>query len=151
MEAGKRPGGLTALAVFNFIGAAGLCLGAIGFMAMPRLLENAPPAPNPQQQAQIDALTDLGTLPLYLIAGRSLIVAILLLVSGIGYLKLKKFLGRTVGNAYAVVSIALAIPMVMLAPPALGGGYSLAGLLNFLYPVLTLILLNTTFKEDFVN
>jgi uncharacterized membrane protein (DUF2068 family) len=151
MDAGKRPGGLTALAVFNFIGAAALLLGAMGFMALPALLENAPPTPNPQQQAQIEALTELGTTPLYLIAARSLIVAVLLLVSGIGYLKVKKFLGRTLGNAYAIVSIVLALPMMIYAPAALGGGFSLTGLLSFLYPVITLVLLNTTFKEDFVN
>jgi hypothetical protein len=32
-----------------------------------------------------------------------------------------------------------------------GGGFNLGTILGLVYPVITLFLLNTTFKEDFVN
>ena len=150
---GKRPGGLTALAVFNFIfGALGL-IGGLALLALPPLLDQVAQAPNmnEQQRAQIDALQQVGTLPLMLTIASSVIVGALLIASGIGYLKQKKFLGRTLGNVYALFSIISAVPIALWMPVALGGGFNLTSILSFLYPALTLLLLNTTFKEDFVN
>jgi hypothetical protein len=72
-------------------------------------------------------------------------------VSGVGYLKLKKFLGRTIGNVYAIVSIVYSAASPFLLPAALGGGFGIAAIIGLIYPLLTLILLNTTFREDFVN
>jgi hypothetical protein len=150
---GKRPGGLTALAVFNFIfGGLGL-LGSLTLLALPALLDQVTQAPNmnEQQRAQLDALQQIGTLPLWLTSASGVIVGALLIASGIGYLKQKKFLGRTLGNVYALFSILSAVPIAFLMPVALGGGFNLTSILSFLYPALTLLLLNTTFKEDFVN
>jgi hypothetical protein len=156
---GKRPGGLTALAVFNFIFAAFSLLGAVTLLAMPALLELAAQSAgesasqmNDQQRAQIEAMTEMGgTLPLMLTAAGSALVGALLIASGVGYLKQKKFLGRTLGNVYAVFSLVTSIPIALFMPVALGGGFNLLSILGLLYPALTLLLLNTVFKEDFVN
>jgi len=80
----------------------------------------------------------------------SLIRAVLFIVSGIGYLKLKKFLGYKLGNACAVISLLYVLWTIFL-PAELGGGFTIALIIGSIYPLLTLILLNTTFKEDFVN
>jgi len=148
----KRPGGLTTLAVVNFILAAFSVLGILGLavmLVMPRM-DN--PNITPQQQAQIDAMMNTGTTTfILLIVVPTVIGTVLLLLSGVGYLKLRKFLGRTLGNTYAVFSILTRIPIMLRASVVLGGGFRLTSLINLIYPVLTLILLNTVFKDDFVN
>jgi hypothetical protein len=152
----KRPGGLTALAVFNFIFGGLSLLGALGSAALipflGRISEQAasqdmPPA----QRAQVEALADMSGSLFVLLAVVSLVTAVLLIVSGVGYLKLKKFLGRTIGNVYAIVSIVYSAASPFLLPAALGGGFGIAAIIGLIYPLLTLILLNTTFREDFVN
>ena len=155
MASDKRPGGLTALAVINFIWGGFTALGAIGLAVliplMGRVMDQASTQMTPEQQAQMEALRDIsGPLFMTLIL-ISAVTAVLLIASGVGYLKLKKFLGRSLGNAYGVISVVYAIAAAMLLPVALGGGFNIMTIVGLIYPVLTLILLNTTFKEDFVN
>jgi hypothetical protein len=61
---------------------------------------------------------------------------------------MKRFLGRTLGNAYAVAAILLGLATSQLFPEELGGGINIGTLVWLIYPVITLILLNSTFKED---
>jgi hypothetical protein len=155
MASDKRPGGLTALAVINFIWGGITCLGAIGLAVliplMGTVLDQASTQMNPQQQEQIQALRDVGQ-PLFLtVFVISAVTAALLIASGVGYLKLKKFLGRTLGNAYGIISVVYSVVAAMVLPEAIGGGFTISAIIGLIYPVLTLILLNTTFKEDFVN
>jgi hypothetical protein len=155
MASDKRPGGLTALAVINFIFGGISLLGAIALAAlfplMQMALDQAGDQLQPEQMAQIQAMNDVGA-PLFItVACISFVTAVLLIASGVGYLKLKKFLGRTLGNAYAVISIVYSVASAMLLPMELGGGFNIMAIVGLIYPVLTLILLNTTFKEDFVN
>lgn len=81
----------------------------------------------------------------------SAVTIVLLLISGIGYLKQKKFLGRILGNAYAVVGIIGGMVSGVMLPPELEGGFTIGRIIDLIYPVLTLILLNTTFKDDLTN
>jgi len=76
---------------------------------------------------------------------------VLLLLSGIGYLKLKKFLGRMIGNTYAVISIVSSVISGIMFPSEMGGGFNIGTIIGLIYPIITLILLNTTFKEDLTN
>jgi hypothetical protein len=144
-----RPGGLTALAVINFIfGGLGL-IGALGLAALlPMLAQGGAPGLSEEQRAQLDALTSLGNGPFLLGVASSAIGGLLLIVSGIGYLQQKRVLGRVLGNVYAAFAIATSIPMALWLPAQVGGGFNLSSILNFLYPVLTLLLVNVTFKED---
>lgn len=144
-----RPGGLTALAVLNFLfGCLGL-LGALGLAALaPMLAQGLPPGLSEQQRAQLEALTTLGTLPFVLTIASSAIGGVLLIVSGIGYLGQKRMLGRTVGNAYAVFAVLTTIPITLWLPAQVGGGLNISTILNFIYPVLTAVLVNVTFKDD---
>lgn len=156
MASGNRPGGLTALAVINFILGGLSLLGSLGTMALipflGRIAEQASTQNmTPAQQEQIQALADVGSGTFLVLLCISLISAILLIVSGIGYLKLKKFLGRTLGSAYAIVGIVSSASSSALMPDTLGGGFNIMVIVGLIYPVLTLILLNLTFKEDFVN
>ncbi len=151
MSADKRPGGLTALAVVNFILGALSILAAVGLPAMLALVEQAAQNMTEQQRAQVAALGEIGSTLLMLLVVANLISGILSIASGVGYLKLKKFLGRTIGNVGAVYSIGITVASVVGLPPAIGGGFNLMVLLTLLYSVITLFLLNVTFKEDLVN
>jgi hypothetical protein len=152
MEQEKRPGGLTALAVFNFIFAG---LGVIGFMGFAALLglRNVIPTDNmqPDQRAQFEAFQEMGTLFFVAILALMLVSMVLEIISGIGYLKQKRGMGWMVGNVYAIFSMVSGVVSGLVMKPELGGGFNIGAILGFVYPVLTLILLNSTFKEDFTN
>lgn len=77
----------------------------------------------------------------------SLVSTALLIVSGVGYLKQKKFLGQKLGSLYGLLGIATTVFGLVATNQSFGIG----SIIGLIYPVLTLVLLNTTFKEDFVN
>jgi hypothetical protein len=72
--------------------------------------------------------------------------AFLLITSGVGYLKQKRVMGRTLGTVYALVSLGSTVIGV-----ANGSGVGIGTIIFSVYPILTLIMVNTTFKEDLVN
>ncbi len=151
MNEGKRPGGLTALAVLNFIFSGWGLLGIMGMITMivvfGKLAENM----DEQARTQLEAIQAIGRPMLICLLAVSAVSSILLLISGIGYIKQKKFMGRTLGNAYAVLAIIIGIVSAVMMKPEIGGGFTIGAIIGFIYPVLTLILLNTTFKEDLTN
>ena len=152
MSEGKRPGGLTALAVINFVFAALGVLSALGFVVILAMAGSLADAPMDEtQRAQIDALQDLGKPMMIALLALTIVTSILLLAAGIGYLKQKKFLGRTLGNVYALLSLVRAVWSGVAFPEELGGGFNLGALIGLIYPVITLVLINTTFKEDLTN
>lgn len=155
MTEGKRPGGLTALAVLNFIGGVFAVFGGLGNFALaaglPKMREMAEANDDADLMRFVEALERTGPDLIMLMAAISLLAGVLLIVSGVGYLKQKKFLGRTLGSVWAVLSIVSNVVSVMSMEEAVGGGMSLMVLVFLIYPLLTLILLNTTFKEDFVR
>jgi hypothetical protein len=155
MSSGTRPGGLTALAVINFVLGGFGALSALGLIVLIPLLGNIAQVEGdvpPEQQAQLDALQEISAGIFITIGVLSVISAVLLIIAGIGYLKLKKVLGRMVGNAYGVLGIASSLASMSWMPEALGGGsFSIGTIIGLIYPVLTLILVNTAFKDDLVN
>jgi hypothetical protein len=78
----------------------------------------------------------------------SLLVTVLQILSGIGYLGQKRVLGRTMGNAYGILS--LVGVGISLAVPQPGASQWMV-LTNMVLPVITLVLINTTFKDDLVR
>jgi hypothetical protein len=154
MNQEKRPGGLTALAVFNFIFSGSNLLGLLGWVVIFFIIIGVIPTDqmNEVQQKQMEAFKDLG-IPIFIfILVLSIVSGILLLVSGIGYLKQKKIMGRMLGNIYAGISIISSIISgILINDPEIGGGFNIMTIVGLIYPVLTLILLNTTFKEDLTN
>jgi hypothetical protein len=149
MTEGKRPGGLTALAVINFIFFAS-SLASLGTIAV----RNKIPITDEMgesQRAQIEAFRNMETSTVVLLTISTLAAGVLLLLSGIGYLKQRRFLGRILGNVYAAVAITGTLLSTVLLDAEIGGGFSLNLLISLIYPVLTLILINTTFQDDLVN
>ena len=135
----SRPGGLTALAVLNFIFAGLSALGVLG-LAMALGLAKT-------DSKLADELAKVPPGMLMFGIGVSLVATILLIVSGIGYLGQKRFLGRILGSAYGVVAIGSGVTNLVL----MGQGFGIMNIVGFIYPALTLLLLNSIFKDDFVN
>jgi hypothetical protein len=139
MSEGKRPGGLTALAVLNFVFGG---LGAIGLLFLFSLLGAADKATGGESTR---AMTHAGSGMVWFSLLLSMATVALLIVSGVGYLGQKRMLGRTMGNTYAIVSLVSTAIGISVA------GFTFMTLIGVVYPVLTLALLNTTFKGDLVN
>lgn len=156
MTEGKRPGGLTALAVLNFVfGGFGL-LGTAAFFAIMAIVNKAAQDGSNEEAAEAQremakAWQEVGIGFFYVIMALGAVSAILLIASGVGYLQQKRFLGRTLGNVYAVLSIASSLIMGAVVSSEAGGGFNIGTIIGLVYPGLTLLLLNTTFKEDFVR
>lgn len=152
MSEGKRPGGLTALAVINFVFAGWGVIGLLGLVAMFAFVGMIPTDQMDEtQKAQIEAFQNMG-LPVFIfIFALSIVSGVLLLLSGIGYLKQKKLLGWGLGNAYGVISIVSSIVSAFTFPAEIGGGFNIGIIIGLIYPIVTLVLLNTTFKEDLTN
>jgi hypothetical protein len=129
---------LTALAVLNFI------FGAIGIIGA-LLFLGAVSAAKASLEAEGASYSGQSVTMLYISALLMGLAAILLIVSAVGYLKQKGF-GRSLGTTYALVSIASTILTAVT-----GGGIGVFGILFLVYPVLTLLLLNTSFKSAFAR
>jgi len=152
MDEGKRPGGLTALAVINFVFSGWGFIGLLGLAAFFAFIGKIPTDEMQEaQRTQFEAFQNMGLSVFVIIFALSLISSVLLLLSGIGYLKQKKFLGRMMGNAYAVITIVSSVISGMMFAPEMGGGFNIGTIIGLIYPVLTLILLNTTFRDDLTN
>lgn len=153
MSEGKRPGGLTALAVLNFVFGG---MGALGVLAMAAVFAlmgavTASAESEEAQQKMAEAWEQIGKSWFLGFIALSAVSAALMIASGVGYLQQKRFLGRTLGNAYALLSIASSIGVALMLPADAGGGFNIPTMIGLIYPGLTLALLNTTFKEDFVR
>jgi len=146
MAEGKRPGGLTALAVLNFVFGG---LSALGILALVALLGTVNAVSGGELASAAGegmAEAGLGGAMLLITICLSIASCALLIISGVGYIKQKRVMGRTMGSLYGI----LALVGTLLALGA-GGDFGLAEIIGLIYPVLTLIMVNTTFKEDLVN
>jgi hypothetical protein len=99
----------------------------------------------------VKAWQEIGMPLFYIMLIAMAVSAILLIASGVGYLQQKKVLGRGCGNTYAIVSIVVSVAMGVMVTEKAGGGFNIGTIIGLIYPVLTLILLNGTFKHDFVR
>ncbi|MCH2060222.1 MAG: hypothetical protein MK183_06305 [Verrucomicrobiales bacterium] len=140
MAEGKRPGGLTALAVLNFVFGG---LGAIGIFGMLALLGAADSMTG---GAVMEGMGEAGGGNLMIILILSCLSSVLLIISGVGYIKLKRVLGRTMGSLYGILGLAGTALQLVGGEP-----FGIGIIIGLIYPLLTLILLNTTFKDDLVN
>ena len=91
MSEGKRPGGLTALAVLNFIFGGLGAIGALGLIAIMALLNVAAAETDLDEngRALADAWAEAGLPIFYLIVATTALSAFLLIASGVGYIKQK--------------------------------------------------------------
>jgi len=142
MAEGKRPGGLTALAVLNFVfGGLGAIFTLLAFAGLAVIREGIKTA-----EANGGKYEGQGLMIATIVVALTGLAAFLLIASGVGYLKQKRFLGRTLGTVYGLVSLGGTVLAI-----ATGGGIGIGTIIFSVYPVLTLIMVNGTFKDDLVN
>jgi hypothetical protein len=150
----RRPPVVTLLALCNFILAALFGIGLVAYFGRMRLIplvESHSPSLSATELKQGEAMLSLGITPYYVLGVAMVILSVLMIVSGIGYLYLKKFEGKTLGNVAALLSIATALAVTFWVPAVLDGGINGFSVINYSYPLLTLFLLNRTYKDQFVN
>ena len=137
-----RPGGLTALSIFNFVfgGIEGL-LNLIGLATLGMFYDKM------AEQSQHSGQPIPSLALLYTLAILAVVRAALLVTSGIGYIGMRKLVGRWFGNVYAVMALGSIAFELYQAPQHI----TPFNLLEFVYPLITLFLLNTVFRKDFVR
>ena len=150
MSKGYRPGGLTALACVNFLFGGLSLIGSFLFLLLLAALLALSPE-KVQEGLTEEQLELVGAPILVTMIVFSFLTASLAIFSAIGYLQQKRFLGRTLGNVYALTGIAYSISKATAISPDAGGGFGLGSIAGLVYPLLTLLLLNTTFKKDLVR
>ena len=127
MENKKRPTGLIVLAVINFIFAFFSLIGLLAFLS-PQFLE----------QAGI-------TITPYTILS-PILTGALLIISGIGFIKVDYKLGFISGNIFG----GLALVNIMIGGVILGKGL-LIHIPSMIYPIVLLLLLNLRYKKYFAE
>jgi len=168
-EPGVRPGGLTALAVINFVWAAFTFISGFAAVSspfyMPALAAQAEKAaanesrPEKQKEAteaavhmrEVSNQITLHKELVMLDGGAKLVLGLLLILSGIGYLKLRRFLGRTLGLVYATVAVLWGCAVLLWVQKEMGESPGIFSLIGFIYPAVTIFALLVTFRDDFVN
>jgi hypothetical protein len=174
-EPGTRPGGLTALAVINFVFAGFAILGGGSRAALPVLVpiveaheemaasrraasesrEESRPVRRgvqPGSDEEILRNTARDRPALFVLAGGiDILLGGIMIAAGVGYLKLKRVLGRGFGTAYALMAIGWEAIEISFLNELLHKGFSPLDLIKFIYPAVTLLCLLFVFKDDFVN
>lgn len=140
MADGKRPGGLTALAVLNFVFAG---LGLIGLLALTALLGAVDSAARDAGFQETGNSSGM----IYGFLALGVVRMGVLLAAGVGYIGMKRW-GRKAGNLYAILALLDTVGGMALIK---GSSMGIGVIIGLVYPVLTLILVNTTFKDDLVN
>jgi hypothetical protein len=131
-----RPGGLTALAVINFIIAGFFGLGLLGLVIV---LAGTGDRPKGVSESYLYMRT------LFLACDVTLLV-----VAGVGYLRQRRVMGRWLGSAEAVFSL-LFFGYVLGYTLGQGHPFMFSALQQLIYPGITLVLLNVVFRENLVN
>jgi hypothetical protein len=134
-----RPGGLTALAVFNFVLSGWSLIKLLILLVVLGADAKARGGAKPPPEGLM-----------YLTLGYLLVDIGLMIPAGIGYLKLKRLLGRWLGSTEALVSLIYFAVMVGYTQSE-GVQFSFSNLSYLVYPGLTLVLLNVVFRENLVN
>ncbi len=124
-----RPAGLTVLATLNIVFSALNLLCYVGFCAA--LAKN--PKPSELTAEELNDLND------FLVGG--FIGTTLSIIAAVGYLREQR-MGRWMGNAYAVVVILFALILLSSTGVAL---------LQLIYPIVTLILINGRYKARLIK
>ena len=139
MDRKIRPSGLTAFAILNFIFAGVSVLGILFSIGCTSCVKMSNQSGQSLPAPEITAVVIVFSVMNAMLAG-------LLIISGVGYLKLNRISGRWCGNLYAVAQIALRI-LAIAAGSAAMGEVTLFTVAEFVWPVLTLFFINIVFND----
>lgn len=148
MSESTRPGGLTALAVLHFVFGGKRIADTLGFVAM-RSLRDQMDDRKPREIA--DALAAVDATAFTTVSMLAVLTGLAMIAAGVGCLKLRARLGRRLGTIAALATIGVTIAYAMLLRGTRAGDFTLLTIVQLLFPLLTLFLLNVTFKDEFVR
>ena len=132
----NRPSGLTALAVLNFVVALWtLLVGVTHLLMLTGVIQ-------PKEGQALPPETILAVTTIF-----SFVDVALLITAGVGYLKLKRILGRYLGSAEALLALAYFAFLIGYVLH-LGVPLQFSALKYLVYPGITLVLLNVVFREN---
>ncbi len=146
MAVSNRPGGLTAMAVFNFV------FGGIAILVWLVTMAQIGSRHERRMEQQRQRLIEPDFVP----ASKRLKLARcllglayggLLIASGVGYLLQKRGLGKTLGLLFVLTCVGQTLVNVILVDKRMGP----LSLWMVVYTVMTVIVLFTVFKDDFPN
>ena len=138
MSGYQRPGGLTVLAVLNFVFGGITGLGVLGSAVL--LVGGKPDELPPGFREWPDPAMIIA------LAVGNLIVAVLMILSGIGYLSLRRTQGFVLGTLYALVAIVVEVIGLSTFQQL-----TMSSFMSLLYPLLTLFMLQVVFRRDFAR
>ena len=173
MAQGMRPGGLTAMAVVNFVFMGLSLMGVLADLFLVSMGDSmieaeeqakeareaegepdtgGPPPRKKARQEQMQRanmarirLMQENATSVYVQVGLTLIYAVLLLISGLGYIGQRRVMGKILGTITALLGIG-SVGFALTYMPL-----EFEQVVNLVYPVLSVVLLNTVFRHDFVN
>ena len=152
MSDAARPSGLTAMAVLNFVFGGFLLVQVPWMVTLLAMEEGALPGGRSEENKPTLELIEKAGRPLIATAAVLYgLTGIVQVLAGFGYLKMRRFLGRVMGNFYVLLAIGLSLTWGIGTASARMGGFNLGLILGLVYPLITAILINTTFREDLVN
>jgi len=144
--AGKRPGGLTALAALNFIfGAANVIWRGIMLAAVRESRGSDAPFLDCMLRGSSAPSAEL----VYLVYTLGLVAALMEILAGVGYLGRQKVLGYFVGNAFAILAIIYAILSVIVFWSVFHSYAVVFAAGELIYAGITLGVLNTGYRRQF--
>lgn len=167
MAASDRPGGLTALALFNLAFAIGELFEGIARLVQRhntlRFIEKTLPGwrlrgrdsgpfdPGLRGEERYQFYVDLGPDTLLLLAVLSLAAALLLALSVRGLLQSQRWMGRWVATIGAVLMVSAALLTVHWFPEELLRESGLALVRGLFYPLMLVAMVHITFRRDLVK
>lgn len=148
MSESTRPGGLTALAVLHFVFGGKRIADTFGLVAM-RSLRDQMDDKRPREIAEALAAVDATVFTT--VSTFAVLTGLATIAAGIGCLKLRARLGRRLGTVAALATIGTTIAYAVMLRGTRAGDFTLLTIVQLLFPLLTLFLLNVTFKDEFVR
>jgi len=137
-EGGQRPGGLTVLAILSFIWGGLLVLSCLALIVMVAVGKQKD-LQGPKGEVEVGWL--------WLQIGGALLSGAILIVAGVGFLGQRRVVGRWMGTAYALLTLAI-LTVVQAIEPRL---FSFDTVMSAVYALLILLLVNLTFRRDLVR
>ena len=126
-------------------------LGGISTLILMQLWDSYDWESNEVTKAMKDEWDKIGFAPsttMYVAIFVGLVAWAIAIIAAVGYLKMKRIQGRALGNLFALLAIVAAYLEVTAMSEM---SFGILSFLSFIYPVLTLFLINTTFKDDLVR
>lgn len=165
MESTMRPGGLTTLSVLNFLFSAWKLLEGLSnllWLGICVALGSGEDSDSSGERLQmfqdvLDTIEESGITrevfmtQLALSLGINILIVPLLICSGIGYLKQKRVLGRWMGTLYGLIASTGGLILIGFLYRQSSHLVQIGHLMSLVYPLLTLYVLNVSFRKDLVQ